>query len=440
MEAVDVVVVGAGYSGLVAARALRRAGRTVRVLEAADRVGGRALTVPSAVGTPVDLGGQWLGRGHTRMEALAHDYGATLFPSYTTGRMVIRHAAQPLSLLSLVGIAAALALLRLDLMARTGLGIRDDRSLADWLAGIRPAPARRMVEIATSALTSTDPENVSLRAVAGMANGSGGLFKMLRFKGGGQESLLSCGAGGLAEAIARDLGDIVTLNCRVQELLRDDDGVTVRTTLGTLRAQRVIIACAPPVAEAIRHQPALPAPRAQLQRDSFMGTIYKAIIVYDRPFWREAGFSGELLQLDGLISAAADISPLTGPGHLCALVPGQAARQLDGLDVQARRALILSTLVTHFGERASAPLSFHEKSWHQDPFVLGGYLAWPKPGAYEVMREAGSEPVGRVHWAGTESAAEFAGYFEGAVRAGERAAAEVNQWFSVRAKPAVMTA
>ena len=425
MKPVDVVVVGAGFSGLVAARALRYAGRTVRVLEAADRIGGRAFTVQSAAGTPVDLGGQWLGHGHTRMEALARDYGMTLFPSFTTGRMVIRDGDQPLSLLSRTGLAAALALLHLDLMARTGLGIRDDRTLADWLSGVRPARARRIVEIAASALTSTDPENVSLRAVAGMLNGSGGLFKMLRFKGGGQESLLSCGAGGLAAALARDLGAIVTLNRTVLEILRDDDGVTVRTAQETLRAQRVVIACAPPVGQAIKHQPALPEPRARLQRDSFMGTIYKVIVVYEKPFWREAGFSGELLKLDGLISAAADISPPNGPGHFCALVPGQAARQLDALDAEARRALILSTLAAHFGERARTPLSFHEKSWHQDPFVLGGYLAWPKPGAYEALRAAGSDPVGRVHWAGTESASQFAGYFEGAVRAGERVASEL---------------
>lgn len=425
MHAVDVVVVGAGFSGLVAARALRNAGRSVRVLEAADRVGGRAYTVSSAAGTPVDLGGQWLGRGHLRMEALARDFGMSLFPSHTTGRMLVREAGRPVSLLSLSGMAAVLALLRLDLMARTGLGVRDDRTLAEWLLGVYPSRARRLVEIATSALTSTDPQRISLRAFTATLNTSGGLFKMLRFKGGGQESLLSGGAGGLASALARELGADLRLGQRVLELVRDDTGVTVRTADQVLRAGRVVIACAPPVAQAIQHRPALPEPRARAQRDSFMGTIYKLIVVYEQPFWREAGLSGELLLLDGLLSAVVDISPPDGPGHLCALVPGQAARELDALDAKQRRDLLLATLARHFGERALRPLSFHEKSWHLDPFVLGGYLAWPKPGAYAALAAAGAEPVGRLHWAGTESASRYAGYFEGAVRAGERAAAEV---------------
>ena len=84
----DVVVVGAGFAGLSAARALVEAGVDVIVLEARDRVGGRSYTRLASDGTPIDLGGQWTGPTQDRLAALAEAVGVTTFPTYNEGKNI----------------------------------------------------------------------------------------------------------------------------------------------------------------------------------------------------------------------------------------------------------------------------------------------------------------------------------------------------------------
>ncbi|MET8968012.1 flavin monoamine oxidase family protein [Streptomyces hydrogenans] len=422
---VDVVVVGAGYAGLIAARSLLNRGLTVQVLEAADRVGGRAMTVTSAAGTAVDLGGQWIGRDHVKMRGLADEFGVPLFPTHTHGKTLIRYRGRDVSMFSATGVAVGAALVRLAAAERFGLGARDDETLAMWLAKVGPRRARRLLEVTLGEVTATDPELISVRAVAEGIRSAGGVREMFGVEGGAQDALLTGGAGGLAEAVAVELGSVIRLNQSVTGIARDGGGVTVSTRYGATRARRVVVTTAPPVARAIAHRPALPEARERVQRDTFMGTVYKAVVVYDSPFWRSDGHSGELFALDGPVPSAFDVSPPGGRGHMCVLVPGQGARELDNLTEEARRGAILAELARHFGELARHPMSFHEKSWHQDKFVLGGYMAWPRPGSLEGVRTSGAEPVGRIHWAGTETSPHYSGYFEGAVLSGERVAEEV---------------
>ncbi|GAB11212.1 putative flavin-containing amine oxidase [Gordonia araii NBRC 100433] len=422
---VDVVVVGAGYAGLTAASDLVSAGASVRVLEASGRVGGRALSVDTAAGSTVDLGGQWVGSQHTELRSLAARKGVEVFPSYDIGRQTVMADGRPISRLSRTAAGAIAGLARLSLAIRFGRGLSDDRLLSDWLTGVRPAQARRVLDVVLAELTCCSASDISMATVADMFTGAGGVREMLTVKDGAQDALLSRGAGGLAEAMAADLDGVIELNARVADVERSSDGVTVHTDDAAIRAKRVVIAVAPPAAERIAHRPGLSPARQSMQRNLRMGAVYKAVAAYEEPFWRDDRCDGQLLVLDGPIRSAFDVSPPGGPGHICVLVPGPAARQLDALDEKTRREAVLEAVADHFGERAKMPLSFHEKAWHHDEFARGGYLGMPTPGHLAQVRAERARPLGRVHWAGTETSDRFNGYFEGAIRSGKRAAAEV---------------
>ncbi|MFD4439356.1 flavin monoamine oxidase family protein [Nocardia sp. NPDC058519] len=425
MEETTVVIVGAGFAGLAAARALHSNGVDVLVLESANRVGGRAYTERSAAGTPVDLGGQWIGHDHARVTALAAEFGIRLFPTASQGTPLLVDGGRRIGSAPLTTLSAGLALLRLEVLSRLPFRASSDQVIvADWIAQIPGSRTRRLLEVVLSEALACDLDQVSVGALGTGIRSAGGLRVMLGTAGGAQESLLSGGAGGLADALATELGPVVHLSRPVTAMTRTADGVLVDTPSGPIRAIRAIVTAPPPIADAIAHEPPLPPERLRAQTSTVMGTIYKAVAVYDTPFWRENGYSGEVLDLSGPVPVSFDISPTDGPGHLCVLVPGRAARALDRLSVDDRRNTVLASLADHFGPRTMNPLSWHEKSWHHDPHVGGGYSALPMPGTLHALTRA-ARPTGPIHWAGTETAPQWTGYLEGAVRSGERAAGAI---------------
>jgi monoamine oxidase len=216
------------------------------------------------------------------------------------------------------------------------------------------------------------------------------------------------------------------LGRKVTAIVRGDDGVTVRTSSGDVRASKVIVTAPSPMAGRIDFDPLLPPERIALQQSTYMGSVYKAIAVYERPFWRERS-GGEFLVLDDPGRAVFDTTPPAGPGHLCVLVAGPEARSLDRLDAAGRRAAVLGALTRHVGPEVLEPVGWHEKSWQLDEYVGGGYLALARPGTTEGLVPVPSSPVGDVHWAGSETAADHPGYLDGAIESGIRAANEVSE-------------
>ncbi|MFD4439435.1 flavin monoamine oxidase family protein [Nocardia sp. NPDC058519] len=421
-----VAVVGAGLAGLTAARALHRAGVDVLVLEAADRLGGRAMSETTALGSRVDLGGQWIGHDHHRLAALATEFGATRFRMHTTPVPTILDGARRVlpgapSTLATVGL-----LLSLEVLSHIHPRRRwDTTTVADWLAKVPGRTPRRLLELAALISWTADLDRLSVQTMMTLIRLQGGLRTMLSTTGGAQEDLLVEGVGTLVDGLADELGPRVRLGHRVTSIGEGADGVTLATTAGTVHATKVVVTVPPPLLDRISFQPSLPPDRVAAATRTYMGSVYKAIAVFDRPFWRDRGKNAEIVVLDAPRIAVFDTSPPDGPGHLCMLVGGPHARALDQLDAASRRETILGPLVSWLGTEVLEPVSWHEKAWHLDDNVGGGYFAVPEPGATDALMPLPFTPVGEIHWAGTETAVDHPGYLDGAIESGTRVAHEV---------------
>ncbi|MFF2777390.1 flavin monoamine oxidase family protein [Streptomyces sp. NPDC058052] len=413
-------------AGLIAARELFRQGIDVLVLESAARPGGRMMAETSALGSRLDLGGQWVGHGHHRFAALAAELGAELFPMHTPKRPAVVDGPRRVSAMNPAMLAAHTVLLAWELRAkRAAPGKWASQTVGAWLRNVPGRTTRRLLEVLVAVTTTADLDRYSMHAFAGAVRHQGGLKAMLSTDGGAQEKLIVDGAGTLTDRLAAGLGERVLTGRRVTAIHHDDSGATLHTTGGALRAARVIVTVPPPMSARIAYDPPLPESRTMLERNTYMGSVYKAIAVYEHPFWRQRTGHGEFMLLAHPGGAVFDTTPPGGPGHLCILVAGTEARELDRTDAEGRRQALLGQLVPHIGAEALAPAGWHEKSWHLDEHVGGGYAALATPGTTDGYLPMPSQSVGALHWAGTETAFEHAGYIEGAIQSGERAAREV---------------
>ncbi len=423
-------VVGAGMSGLTAARDLHRAGIDVLVLEAADRLGGRAMTETSALGSRVDLGGQWIGHDHHRIKALASELGATEFAMHTRPLPTVVDGSRRLRVAGPSMLVALLVLLGVEAWSRIAKTQRWNATTVEaWLRRV-PGRARRLLEVLAYISWTADLDRFSVHAMAQAIRQQGGLQTMLATAGGAQESLLAEGIGSLVDGLAAELGPRVRTGHRVTSIVRSGGDVTIATTAGEIRAAKVIVTVPLPLTGRITYDPPLPSSRTALATDTYMGSVYKGVAVYPRPFWRDRA-GGEFLILDEPGRAVFDTGAPGGPGHLCVLVGGPEARALDRLDAAERRNAVLGTLARYLGPDVFEPASWHEKSWHLDEYVSGGYLALPLPGTSAGIPPIDCTPTGAIHWAGTETARDHAGYLEGAVESGARVAREVIEVLSV---------
>jgi monoamine oxidase len=234
------------------------------------------------------------------------------------------------------------------------------------------------------------------------------------------------GMGAIYGPMAAELGDALHLSHPVRQIAQDVDAVTVRADDLTVRARRAIVAVPLAIASQISYEPMLPVDRFFLHQRMPGGSIFKISVVYDAAFWRAEGLCGQSAAPGTPATLTIDACTDTGvPGIMCVLTEGRAARQLGHLDEAARKATVIGELVNRFGPKAASPVSYHEQNWTVERYSGGGMISHAPPGVLTEFGHALREACGRVHWAGTESSAVMCGWIDGAIRSGERAAAEV---------------
>ncbi|KAJ8408556.1 hypothetical protein AAFF_G00251910 [Aldrovandia affinis] len=452
----DVVIVGAGLSGLSAARQLLKKDSQLKILilEGKDRVGGRTLTlkIPAAQGEDQwDLGGQWVGSTQTHVMDLIQELGLEVYPQYTEGKKVhhmggpgarVRTYTTSIPYCSLpVLLDTTIFLWKIERLCKT-VSVEDPISTPNALQydsmtfqtymeeHIWTQELKQNMGICSRTVFGMEPSQLSFLYFLMFAAAAGGVLRLLETTAGSaQESRVKGGTQQLSERLADQIGrQNILLDSAVTSIDQGSNVVQVRTPTDTFSCKAVIVTCPPHLAAKIRYTPALPLERDRLTQSMPVGHMIKFIITYPTAFWREKGFSGEIVVQPSAACAFSITFDATSPSGNPALVgflAGEQASDWGTRTEEDRRESIILGLQKYLGPEASAFIHYEEKDWAKEEFSGGCPVSIMAPGMLTYYHPSLRKPCGRIFWAGTETATLWCGYMSGAVQSGQRAALEV---------------
>jgi monoamine oxidase len=426
----------------------------VVVLEARERVGGRTWNRPITGGSYIDAGAEFVGPTQDRVKALAKAVGLETFPTYNTGNNVYwkdgkreTYAASgptgiappdPAYLPDIVQIVEKLNKMAKELNVEAPWAAKealewDSQTFYTWLKANEANPDfMRLATSAVEPIFGQEPRDLSLLyvvfyiAASGNESTPGTFERNFQTAGGAQEERIVGGTQQISLRVAAELGTSVVLSAPVTRIAQTTNGVKVFAGRVQVAAKLAIVAIPPTLAGRIEYEPLLPVLRDELTQRAPMGTYAKVDAIYDRPFWREEGLTGQTVSINGPVRVTFDSTPKAGsPGVILGFIGGTDARAWYRLSAEARRQAVLANLANYFGEKARNPLEYVENAWSEERFSRGDPVAGLPPGVLLDFGTALRTPAGRIHWAGTETSDYWVGYMDGAVRSGERAAKEV---------------
>jgi len=440
----DAIIIGAGYSGLAAALRLKKAGKKILALEARERVGGRIHTQILDDGNYVDLGGQWIGPTQNRMYELAEEFGIGTFPTYDTGKSTLyfnekiklyRGIIPPLPIFSLLSLDAAIKKMN-KLSKRINLeqpwlspeaATWDKISLGEWMQQqMKNEKARSLFTVAAEAIYATNVSNVSMLHALFYTKSGKDFDTLMNIKKGAQQDRIKGGAQSILNKIALTLSDSIQLNQAVLQIDQSAETITASGEGFSYAAKKLILAVPPAVAGNIKFVQPLPSAKQLFLKQNFMGSVIKCYAVYKRPFWRDQKRNGLCAAPGQPVSVTFDNSPADGnKGMLMGFVLADKAKELFALTDEQRKQIVLDCFSQYFGPEAGLPELYKDKCFTHEPWSLGCYAGMMPVNAWTQSGEAVRTITGHIHWAGTETATQWNGYMEGAVRSGERAADEI---------------
>ena len=193
----------------------------------------------------------------------------------------------------------------------------------------------------------------------------------------------------------------------------------------------------PNLASAIRFQPALPAWRLRLEQGLSQGSVTKMLAVYEQPFWRDEGLSGQGFAPYELVRELYDNSPPSASaGVLCTFLAGEFSERLGRMAPSDRRDAVLEGMAAYVGVRARQPVDLIETEWAGQEWTRGAYGTSFGVGGLSRFGEDLRRPIGPIHWACTDIAGVGHIHMEGATRSGARAADACLEILPARSAPA----
>ncbi|XP_006825223.1 amine oxidase [flavin-containing]-like [Saccoglossus kowalevskii] len=448
----DVIVIGAGLSGLSAAWLLHKENVDVVVLEARDRVGGRTYTIHNSDVGYCDLGGSYAGPTQNRLFRIAKevDVDNYILPDKDQSVWLENGKAIPFKVTGYFPffwnpfIYTDFNYLMRE-WDRMGEMIPkdapwdckyakewDNKTMQQWIdENIWTKTVRELARQQVNINVCAEPEEVSMLWFLWYVVQCGGFLRISSNTNGGQERKFHGGTQQISIKISERIGsERVKLNSAVARIQQNEIGVMVTTLDGdTYKADHVIISIPPPLTAHITYDPPLPPLRLQHAQRIPMGSAMKCIAYYKTPFWTKKNLTGSIIAVDQkcpFVHVINDTKPDGSFPAVVTFVVGNKAREFIVKTTEERKRLVCEYLaIAYDNEEALHPVHYLEKSWMTEPYSGGCYTAIIPPGQLTKYGKIIREPVGRLYFAGTETATEWSGYMDGAIQAGERASRQV---------------